>query len=206
VGFLKKFIFLFILYVSLLAGGYFVYTNYFVNNNVNEVKGNELIKEIEQVNDKQANDLEGEGFEYHPKEEMIDDFQKEENVLALLLQSIKQNKKTLFAECFEAKQYMDDLFKVSDDPYSDNVTEQFMNGISRGGKLESISIIDENNSSAKVGLSGRKRIALNYSDGKRVKVNVEMKLIGTNHDTNDRIYFITSSVLDMIAEIEKQIT
>lgn len=201
---MKKFIIGFMIYAILFFSGYLIYHNFFNQEDiVDEELGKQLIRQVEDQSTDEHHEHSGEGLGYETNHDMIVSFQNEENVLAFLLAAIKENNPKMFADCFTAEQYMLDLFKVSDEPFKENTTQYFMNEISRGGKLERIEIL-KGEEKYQYSESGKVNVVFIYSDKRKVKLTIEMGMVGTKHKPNDDIYYISTSVLEIINKIRNQ--
>lgn len=103
----------------------------------------------------------------------------------------------LFVQAFQSGTLSEDLFSV-DNPDKIEVANEMMDMITRNGLLERVGII---NVSGSIGSVVTVRISLGYSDGKEVKVPLKMEMYGDAHSDGNSIYYITTSVWDIIEAI-----
>ncbi|MYL35492.1 hypothetical protein GLW08_20530 [Pontibacillus yanchengensis] len=200
---MKKYIILFIVYVSILSAGVSTYVLLFSKDYVDEQKGEHLLEKVKASPSHDHTSKNESEHNFEPNEDLVQAFQNEKNIVAFLLVTLKQKDEQLFKETFMPEQYMNDLFKVSDTPHEDNVTKQFMRDISRNGTLEKIEVIKHKSKRFKE--SGTIKTRFIFEDKQRVNVLLRMKLLGTQHEIDDEIYYITTSVLDIVHQIDSQI-
>ncbi|WP_066418237.1 hypothetical protein [Sutcliffiella cohnii] len=123
-----------------------------------------------------------------------------ENVIQFLFGTILVDDPELFVQAFDTETISKDLFAI-DNPDKLEVASDIMNRISRDSKLERVGII---NTKGSVGQEVTVRIAISYSDGLEIKFPITMRLQRNSHGEDNSIYFISSSVWDLIKVIESK--
>lgn len=192
----------------ILFAGYFIFTILLDNGeaiNLNQ-STQQVLEDVEKIRKQQdvykwvpAKKIEEGYLEAH-----IDDIEERyrdpQNVIRFMFGTIILKDADLFMQTFETETISKDLFAV-DNPDKMEVAADLINQISRDGKLDRVGVI---NVRGNIGQEITVRIALGYSDGIEVRVPIEMKLYGDIHGEEDPVYYINSSVWDIIEKIEEK--
>ncbi|WP_209124399.1 hypothetical protein [Alkalihalobacillus sp. BA299] len=188
--------------------GYFVYVVFIDNGEpINlDQSAQQVLEDVEMVKKQQkvykwvaSKEIE-EGYLDEHIHDIVERQRDPQNVIQFMFGTIILEEPELFVQTFETETISKDLFKV-DNPDKLKVAANLMNQISRNGKLSRVGVINVRGS---INQEVTVRIALEYSDGMEIKVPVKMKLYGDAHGEDHEIYYITSSVWDIIEEIESK--
>lgn len=203
--------------LSLLVLGVVIFINYFVTDsglNKESVDLDHSIEELEsdlnrvkELQEKQFDEMsesekkQNEGYWEEIDQEMLEKNQNPSYVAKFMLASAKMKDIELFTSAFTFEQFNKDLFE-SPNENKGAVIEEMMNRITRNNAATQIKILrvkaDSVNQTANV------KMQVLYSDNEKRNVDVQMVMQGTSHETSDAIYVITTSVWDIIKQIEKE--
>ncbi|QOK30094.1 hypothetical protein IIE26_27390 (plasmid) [Cytobacillus oceanisediminis] len=202
-GFLK--VILIYTIVIIIGVGFYLYFNTEQKIDINE--GKEQVTQLEAYLKENKHDHHNVDNEsgYHHNEKYVKMFQDVEQTLNFFVAVLQEENEELFTSFFIPQQYSDDLWAYSDNPYKDKTNHQFMRELNRNGKLVSAKY----NTSIMEGYKTKRKdseveLDLVYNDGKQVKLNLNLVLMGTEHSNDDDIYFIENSVIGLINEVKAQ--
>ncbi|MCK6259522.1 hypothetical protein LCY76_23405 [Fictibacillus sp. KIGAM418] len=166
---------------------------------VNDIKHD--IKTHQQKEKELENWLYTKDFEHETDidKKMVQRYKDPAALMNFLFASIQMKDPTLFSESFEFEQFSKDLYKNKEEDKL-QVMKEMMARISRN---DSIQRIGYRVNSSFISDRTEALLMIDYKDKKTVKVPILMKLIGTDHDQNSEIYFITTSIWTIIQTIEK---
>ncbi|MFD1736283.1 hypothetical protein ACFSCX_06850 [Bacillus salitolerans] len=138
------------------------------------------------------------GYEESLDEEIIEFYNQKKNVIEFMIGAILLDDVDAFVESFDMQTLSEDLYSVDEvDKYE--VAKEFMDAISREGRLEGVTLIQEK---TVFGIEKEElRAVLFYEDGVEVEVLMVLKKVHTFHHQHDDVYVITTSPLEIIGEI-----
>lgn len=202
---MRKFIISFVLYLLLVIAGIASYYLFFQEKEVELEDGMQLMNEVKKVKDSYADDDHDHDYSLAPNKATDNVFQDINKTISYFFATVIEGEPELFVNMFEPMQYSKDLYSVSDNPYEEELTNQFISRISRNGKLEKVFVKDKKTNEVKYTARAQDiKVRLVYSDGKEANIIIDLTLLGTEHEQSDRIYYVSTSVIKIIEQIEKQ--
>ncbi|MGY3718591.1 hypothetical protein ACWE42_24040 [Sutcliffiella cohnii] len=209
---MKKLIFYCSIYLVLIVVGFFAYQQFSNAKELDIEKGKDIIDKINNnTSDPKWNythhkdeNLEHE-HEQQYNEELVDIFRNIESTLSFFIVVLQEEEEELFASMFLPEQYSTDLWEYIDEPFFNNANYKILREINRDGTLVSASY-------ETTVLEGYKKtresseviLNLHYRDGKTVELLIDLVLVGTEHRRNDDIFYIKTSIIEMIEQIHLQ--
>ncbi|MFT0137131.1 hypothetical protein ACEK07_00100 [Alcanivoracaceae bacterium MT1] len=211
---MKKLIFYCSIYLVLIIVGFFAYQQF---NNAKELdieKGKDIIDKINNnttdpkwkyTHHKDENLEHEHEHEQQYNEELVDIFRNIESTLSFFIVVLQEEEEELFASMFLPEQYSTDLWEYIDEPFFNNANYKILREINRDGTLVSASyettVLE---GYKKTRESSEVKLNLHYRDGKTVELLIDLVLVGTEHRRNDDIFYIKTSIIEMIEQIHLQ--
>lgn len=126
-------------------------------------------------------------------------FDPKKDLVNYFIAGITAKDADIFVSCYEVETISQDLFSV-EEPDKRKVLEDIINRISRDGKLKEV--VYEKKKGAFGTPTNEIQLTLIYEDDKAVDITFQTKAYKDNHHSNESIYVITTSVWDIVQQIE----
>lgn len=123
------------------------------------------------------------------------------DVVKYFITGITTNDVNIFLSSFYAQTISEDLFKIKN-PDKTAVAQEMIKRLSKNGTLEDVKYIDEKG--ALGSSTNRITLTLIYKDKKQAKVTLSTMLLGDKHHEDNKVSLITTSVWDIIKQIERE--
>lgn len=142
--------------------------------------------------------------------EMLEDITIEKKkspfeLVQFMFSSVFYEKPLLFSQSFLAEQFFEDIMKVQQVSNTEIQGEEgelyFIQKINRNGKLENVQHLKTTENFFKG--TADVKIEILYSDGKSVNLTLKLKNISTGKESKFSHYYISTSVWDIIDQIDR---
>lgn len=166
----------------------------------------EKIKESKKEEDREiafldSMNLEEVGYLEKPLDkDIVKSFRDSKNMIQFVFGSVMLNKVDYFKSSFLYDTLSSDLHEVENSD-KEEVLKDMIKRISRNGKLKQVIFLKE-----KIHVKGSTvDIRLEYKDGKKAKITLELELAKNFEAENSEILYVRTSVWDIINTIEKEV-
>jgi hypothetical protein len=153
-----------------------------------------LITQFDPDNDSQMDGL---------SEDYMDYFGSPETLIEYVFGTLILNDADLFVNAFDPNTLLNDLNESSGAEEKNHVIQEMMNRLSRNGKLMEVNLIN----SKKYSDHAEARVLVIYEDKKEVEITMEFSVYSDPHDdSHPETYYVSSSIWDLIKQIEQNKT
>jgi len=195
------------IYFFLIAIGIVVYKMFFSERQLSVEQGKETMNLLEQKLQEEAHHEHNHENEagYDFDEELVKIFRDVENTLNFFVTILKEEDEKYFVSMFLPEKFSKDLWEYSDDPFNERATLKLIRELNRDGKLVSAKYEENFLEDYKTTrLDSEIKLTLQYDDGKEALIQLDLILLGDEHSTENDIYFIENSVLELIRQVKQQ--
>lgn len=126
-------------------------------------------------------------------------FNKPSNLIVYLFATANEKDQNAVLSLFHPETTIEDFHLMEgNDPVKG--LDDLIGRLLRHQKVEDVGVTYEKRDAKKADV----QIKIIYEDGKKIPVDVEMELLSSSHDEDVSIFFITSTLHDIVGQIEKR--